>query len=68
MAGSLQDQLLGAGLATKKQANKAKADQRKKTKKSKTVKKGEVYHDQDELNRQAAIARQKEEKLEKAKP
>ena len=67
MAGSLQDQLLGAGLATKKQANKAKADQRKKTKKSKAVKKGEVYQDQDEQDRQAAIARQKEEKLEKDK-
>lgn len=67
MAGSLQDQLLGAGLASKKQANKAKADQRKKTKQSKTVKKGQVYQDQDEIKRQATIAKQKEEKLEKDK-
>lgn len=65
MAGSLQDQLLKAGLANKQQANKANADKRKKAKKAKTVKKGEVYKDQDELQRDAAIAKAKADKLAK---
>ncbi|WP_432474437.1 DUF2058 domain-containing protein [Amphritea sp. HPY] len=67
MAGSLQDQLLNAGLANKKQANKAKADKRKKAKKAKTVKKGEEYKDQDQLEREQAIAQAKAEKLERDK-
>ncbi|MBQ0756467.1 MAG: DUF2058 domain-containing protein [Amphritea sp.] len=65
MAGSLQDQLLKAGLANKQQANKAKADKRKKSKQAKAVKKGEVFKDQDELEREQAIAKAKAEKLER---
>ncbi|GGK57463.1 DUF2058 domain-containing protein [Amphritea balenae] len=65
MAGSLQDQLLKAGLANKKQANTAKAEKRKKTKKAKAVKKGEVYKDQEDLAREEAIAKAKTDKLER---
>ena len=65
MAGSLQDQLLKAGLANKKQANKAKADKRKKTKQAKAVKKGEVFKDQEQIERDQAIAKAKVEKLER---
>ena len=65
MAGSLQDQLLKAGLANKQQANKAKADKRKKAKKAKTVKKGETYKDQDQLERETAIAQARDEKIQR---
>ncbi len=67
MAGSLQDQLLKAGLANKQQANKAKADKRKKTKQAKAVKKGEVFKDQEQLEREQAIAKAKEDKLKRDK-
>ena len=65
MAGSLQDQLLKAGLANKQQANKAKAEKRKKTKQAKAVKKGEVFKDQEQLEREQSIAAAKEEKLKR---
>ncbi|WP_428035337.1 DUF2058 domain-containing protein [Amphritea sp.] len=65
MAGSLQDQLLKAGLANKQQANKAKAEKRKQTKQAKAVKKGEVFKDPEQLEREQAIAKAKEEKLQR---
>lgn len=65
MAGSLQDQLLKAGLANKKQANKAKAEKRTHAKKAKAAKKGEVYKDQEQLAREQAISDAKQQKLDK---
>lgn len=55
MAGSLQDQLLKAGLASKQQANQAKQAKRKKTKQQKS---GQTVDDQQQQREQLEAARQ----------
>ena len=57
MAISLQEQLLKAGLASKKQANKAKADKRKNKGKNKPA------EDPEKVQRQQAEKREKDKQL-----
>jgi len=71
MAGSLQDQLLNAGLIDQKKAKQAKTDKRKKAKKAKAARKSglevEVDNTQEKLEQARKEKQQRDLELNKAR-